>query len=164
MNTTESFEIAVNGQQTFEFQASEASQLDMLAEQDGSFHILYKGKSWHAELEDADFAHRQLVFRIDGNKYTVHLADQYERLVRQLGLQIGGHQKQNTVKAPMPGLVLQILVEAGQTVQKGEPLLILEAMKMENVLKASGEGQVKSVNVQKGMAVDKGQLLLEMGV
>ena len=62
----------------------------------------------------------------------------------------------------MPGLVLQILVEAGQTVQKGEPLLILEAMKMENVLKASGEGQVKSVNVQKGMAVDKGHLLLEM--
>ena len=62
----------------------------------------------------------------------------------------------------MPGLVLNILVSPGQMVQKGDPLLILEAMKMENVLKAAGEGQVKAVKVQQGMAVDKGQLLLEM--
>jgi acetyl/propionyl-CoA carboxylase alpha subunit len=160
--TNESFEIAVNGRHTFELLPSDAAQIDVIAEQDGRFHILYNGKSWHAELEEADFLHRQLVFRIDGNRYSVHLADRYERLVQQLGLHIGGQQKQNTVKAPMPGLVLDILVTPGQTVQKGDPLLILEAMKMENVLKAASEGQVKSVNVQKGVAVDKGALLLEM--
>lgn len=160
--TNESFEIAVNGKHTFEFHPADAAQIDLIAEANGRFHLIHKGKSWHAELEEADFLHRQLVFRIDGNKYTVHLADQYERLVRQLGLQIGGQQKQNAVKAPMPGLVLNILVEPGQTVQKGDPLLILEAMKMENVLKAAGEGIVKAVKVQKGMAVDKGALLLEM--
>ncbi len=160
--TNESFEIAVNGQHTFELLPDAAGQLDLVDGQDGRFHIIYKGKSWHVKLEEADFLERQLVFRIDGNKYTVHLADQYERLVRQLGLQIGGQQKQNAVKAPMPGLVLNILVTPGQTVQKGDPLLILEAMKMENVLKAAGEGVVKAVKVQKGMAVDKGELLLEM--
>ncbi|MBK7938580.1 MAG: hypothetical protein IPJ82_16520 [Lewinellaceae bacterium] len=54
------------------------------------------------------------------------------------------------------------MVEKGQEVQKGDPLVILEAMKMENVIKATGEGRVKAVTVQKGAAVDKGQLLLEM--
>jgi biotin carboxyl carrier protein len=68
----------------------------------------------------------------------------------------------NTVKAPMPGLVLNIVVEPGQTVEKGDPMIILEAMKMENVIKAAGEGRVKAIKVQKGMAVDKGQLLIEL--
>ena len=156
------FEVDINGQHTFEVLPFDASNLDLIAEHDGCFHILHEGQSWHVELEHADFEARQLVFRINGNKYAVHIADQYEQLVRQLGLHIGGQQKQNTVKAPMPGLVLNILVEPGQMVQKGDALLILEAMKMENVLKAAGEGQVKAVKVQKGTAVDKGQLLLEM--
>ena len=62
----------------------------------------------------------------------------------------------------MPGLVLDVLVTPGQKVEKGDALLILEAMKMENVIKASGEGVVKSIQVTKGAAVDKGQLLVEM--
>lgn len=160
--SNESFEIAVNGQHTFDVLPADASQLDVIAEKDGRFHILHNGRSWHAELEQADFSTRQLVFRIDGNKYAVHLADQYDRLVRQLGLHIGGQQKQNAVKAPMPGLVLNILVEPGQIVQKGDPLLILEAMKMENVLKSPGDGVVKKVKVEKGAAVNKNQVLLEM--
>jgi biotin carboxyl carrier protein len=62
----------------------------------------------------------------------------------------------------MPGLVLNILVSPGQAVQKGDPLIILEAMKMENVIKAAGEGHIKAINVLKGAAVEKGQLLLEL--
>jgi biotin carboxyl carrier protein len=62
----------------------------------------------------------------------------------------------------MPGLVLNVLVQAGQEVAKGDALLILEAMKMENVIKASGDGKVKSVKVKQGEAVDKGLLLVEM--
>jgi len=162
MHKKEPFETEVNGQHKFEVLPADALQLDMISEQDGHFHILHDGKSWHAELEYADFQARQLVFRVNGNQFAVHIADQYDQLVRQLGLHLGGGQKQNTVKAPMPGLVLNILVSPGQMVQKGDPLLILEAMKMENVLKAAGEGQVKAVKVLQGMAVDKGQLLLEM--
>ena len=58
--------------------------------------------------------------------------------------------------------MLGIEVEAGQRVEKGQGLLILEAMKMENVIKSVGEGIVKSVCVEQGMAVEKGQLLIEM--
>ncbi|MEM1216899.1 MAG: biotin/lipoyl-containing protein, partial [Bacteroidota bacterium] len=66
------------------------------------------------------------------------------------------------VLAPMPGLILDVLVAAGQAVEKGTPLVILEAMKMENVLKAAGPGTVKAIAVQQGAAVDKKQLLIEM--
>ncbi|MEZ4891955.1 MAG: acetyl-CoA carboxylase biotin carboxyl carrier protein subunit [Saprospiraceae bacterium] len=76
-------------------------------------------------------------------------------------MKIGGSQKANIVKAPMPGMVLNILVEPGQQVTKGDSLLILEAMKMENMIKAAGDGVIKAVHVQTGAAVDKGQLLLK---
>jgi biotin carboxyl carrier protein len=62
----------------------------------------------------------------------------------------------------MPGLVLDIMIKPGQTIEKGTPLLILEAMKMENVLKSEGDGVVKSIEVIKTQAVDKGQILIEM--
>jgi len=71
-------------------------------------------------------------------------------------------EKMDHVKAPMPGLVLDILVEVGQTINKGDNLLVLEAMKMENIIKASGTGIVKNIKVNKKDAVEKNQLLIEM--
>ena len=56
-------------------------------------------------------------------------------LLEQLGMQQSRVRKVNQLKAPMPGLVVRILVEEGQTIKAGEPLLVLEAMKMENVFK-----------------------------
>jgi biotin carboxyl carrier protein len=69
--------------------------------------------------------------------------------------------KINTIKAPMPGLIIDLKVQAGSTVKAGDPLLILEAMKMENIIKSSGEGIVKSVKVKKGDSVEKGEVLIE---
>lgn len=158
----EPFRIAVNGQHEFEIMPGDAKTLDLIPDGEGHFHLLHNGHSYHAELVEADYAARHFVLKINGTRYTLKIADHYERLAQQLGLSVGGSQKMNTVKAPMPGLVLNVMVEPGQTVQKGDPLLILEAMKMENVIKAAGDGQVKAVKVQQGAAVDKGQLLLEM--
>jgi biotin carboxyl carrier protein len=62
----------------------------------------------------------------------------------------------------MPGLVLKILAEPGQAVNKGDSLIILEAMKMENVIKATGPGTVKAICVNEKDTVDKNQLLIEM--
>jgi len=163
MEKTEAFRVRVNGQFEFDAHSDDARSLDLIQDREsGQFHILHNNHSYRAEFLESDPSKRQYVLRINGNKYTVNIADHYERLVQQLGLQVGGTQKMNSIKAPMPGLVLNILVEPGQAVQKGDPLLLLEAMKMENVIKAAGEGTVKTVAVQKGAAVDKGQLLLEM--
>jgi biotin carboxyl carrier protein len=158
----EPFKVTVNsGQHIFEVTPDAARQLDVV--RDGEhWHVLIDGQRYVAELEVADYATRTYSLRVNGQKYDIHIADHYERLVEQMGLSAGASQKQNTVKAPMPGLVLKIAVAAGQTVAKGDPLVILEAMKMENVLKAANDGTIKSIHVQQGAAVEKGQLLLEL--
>jgi biotin carboxyl carrier protein len=61
----------------------------------------------------------------------------------------------------MPGLILDINVKIGQKVKEDDPLLILEAMKMENVLTSPRDGIIKSISVSKGDAVNKNQLLIE---
>ena len=159
----EPFKISVNnGQHLFDLTPEEVASMDMVHNGPGSFHILLEGKAYQASVQSANFEQRNLTVAVDGQVFEVHIADHYERLVAQLGLTTSSTQKQNTVKAPMPGLVMSILVEPGQVVSKGDPLLILEAMKMENVLKAANDGILKSVHVTKGAPVEKGQLLLEM--
>ena len=83
-------------------------------------------------------------------------------LLNKMGMSAISADKMDNVKAPMPGLVLDILVEIGQTVNKGDNLLVLEAMKMENILKASGNGIVKTIKINKKDAVEKNQILIEM--
>lgn len=162
MKQDEPFKISVNEQHSFDLHPAAAKDLDIVPDADGGFHVLHQGKSFRAEILEIDHDARQFVIMVNGDRFVVSIADRYDRLVQQLGLKIGSSQKTNIVKAPMPGLVLNLLVEPGQKVSKGDPLLILEAMKMENVLKAAADGEVKSVQVKQGAAVEKGQVLIEM--
>ena len=125
-------------------------------------HILHENKSFHVELLDEDWERRTLYMRINGNPYQVTIADKYDQLVRQMGLLEKSSQKLNNIKAPMPGLIVDILVEVGQEVTKGTPIVILSAMKMENMIAAKGDGVVKQITVKKDEAVEKGQLLIEI--
>jgi biotin carboxyl carrier protein len=159
--TTEPFRLTVNDRHTFDIEPEQAAQLDVVPDgNSGHFHVLRDNRSWKVEVLDVH--DHVCTLRVDGRLFNIQLADRYERLVQQLGLTVGGSSKMNVLKAPMPGLVLQVAVEPGQTVQKGDTLVILEAMKMENVLKASGDGIIKSIYVQKGATIDKGQLLLDL--
>ena len=67
------------------------------------------------------------------------------------------------VEAPMPGTILDIKVQAGQSVKKGDVLVILEAMKMENEIMAPCDGKVTGVNVRKGDSVETAALLCTIG-
>jgi biotin carboxyl carrier protein len=82
-------------------------------------------------------------------------------LLEKLGMNNAASGKVNNIKAPMPGLIIELKVKTGDTVKAGDQLLILEAMKMENILKSPGEGVVKSVKVKKGDTVEKNQVLIE---
>ena len=150
------------GEQAFSMKEEDLSTLDIVTITDNEFHVLQDGKAYHTALVNTDFSDKKLTILVNGNKYELDIEDGYDQLVKQMGLAIGASQKLSNVKAPMPGLVLDVLVETDQAVSKGDALLILEAMKMENVLKAEGDGVVKSIEVMKGTAVDKGQVIIEM--
>jgi biotin carboxyl carrier protein len=138
------------------------TDLDLVALGPGRYHVIKGHQSYRVEVQQADFGAKAFQIKINGATYHVHLQDEYDQLIQRLGLAAVASEKIREVKAPMPGLVLTLAVEEGQTVEKGQPLLILEAMKMENVIKSPGDGVVKRINVQKGAAVEKNYLLVEL--
>ncbi len=147
---------------TFSFSADELLTIDPISDDGRRFHILVDGQSYRAELMEANFHKKTFTIKMNGSRYVIQLADAYDQMVERLGLKVASAQAVKDAKAPMPGLVLSISVEAGQEVKEGEPLLILEAMKMENVIKAVADGVVKAISVKQGAAVEKGQLLIEI--
>lgn len=134
---------------------------DLLEIKDGKFHILQDNQSFNATILEANYETKTFSIKINKNVYTVNLKDKFDLLVEKLGFANMTVQKVNNIKAPMPGLVLDILVQAGDIVVKGESVLILEAMKMENVIKAEGDAVVKSIEIAKGTPVEKNQILVE---
>jgi biotin carboxyl carrier protein len=126
------------------------------------FHVLMNHQSVTIELMGVDETGKQLTLIINGQKKVVQVQDQFDVLLKQLGMDKMVTNKVNEVKAPMPGLVLRVLVNEGQAVKKGDALLVLEAMKMENIIKATGEGIVKTIKVEPKLAVDKNQVMLVM--
>jgi biotin carboxyl carrier protein len=134
---------------------------DLLKIKDGKFHILQDNKSFGATVLEANYQTKTFSIKINKNVYEVSLKDKFDLLAEKLGFSNMTVQKVNNIKAPMPGLVLDILVEAGDVVAKGDSVLILEAMKMENVIKAEGDAVVKSIEITKGTPVEKNQILVE---
>mgnify|MGYP005850527891 CR=1 FL=1 len=100
--------------------------------------------------------------RLRVGRQTLHLRVESQRMqyLHLIGVDATAQRKAADLKAPMPGLVKAVLVEAGQAVEAGQSLLVLEAMKMENVLKASAPATVADIPATIGQAVEKGALLI----
>ena len=105
---------------------------------------------------------KQCTISVNGKNYELKLSNELDQLLLKMGMGKSKDNKMDVVKAPMPGLVLHILVEIGQSIEKGDSLIILEAMKMENIIKATGSGIVKAIKVSTKDAVEKNQVLIEM--
>ena len=99
-------------------------------------------------------------FRINGVRKEVRVMDERAQLLERMGMSVRAVVASGDIKAPMPGKVLQVLVSAGDKVEEGQALLVLEAMKMENVIKSTSEGTVSDIPVSPGQAVEKGGLLV----
>jgi biotin carboxyl carrier protein len=129
--------------------------------EDGYFHILLENVSYRAEIVEMDSARKSFVIKINGRKYPLMLKDKFDLLLEKMGMNANAGAKVNNVRAPMPGLIIDLKVKNGDSVKAGDPLLILEAMKMENIIKAPGDATVKSVKVGMGEGVEKNQVLVE---
>ena len=99
---------------------------------------------------------------IDGAPIEVAIKTEADLLLERFGLDTGDAAAEREVRAPMPGLVLRVLAEAGEAVEAGQGLVVLEAMKMENELRAPAAGRLDAVHVAPGDAVGKNDLLLEI--
>jgi len=136
--------------------------LDIQVQPNGLISVLLDNKSYTATVEKVDTKAKELVLKIDGQPYTVAIKEPIDQLLSSMGLDLKSMQKVEPVKAPMPGMILKVLVEPGQQINKGDGLLILEAMKMENVLKATGPATVKAIKINECTAVEKGTVLIEL--
>ena len=135
---------------------------DVSMQPNGLISVLHNGKSYTAIIEKADRKTKEVTMRINGQQYTTTIKEPIDQLLSNMGLDLKSMQKAEPVKAPMPGMILKILVAPGQQVNKGDGLIILEAMKMENLLKATATGTIKTIKAIERTAVEKGAVLIEM--
>lgn len=158
------------GEQVFEFEFADqkgltgtvdgkAFNMD-LAKQGSVHHVLHNNKSYVIEIIELNKEEKICVLKVNNKEMTVSVEDRFDALLHQLGMDNLNSQKVNEVKAPMPGLVLRVDVHPGDSVSKGDSLLVLEAMKMENIIKSPTDGVVKSIEVEQSNAVEKNQVLV----
>ncbi len=155
------YKLLVNNSKTFEVTESNLQQLDAVQIEATKFHVLKDNKPYKAELVSANFISKKYTVKVNNNTYEVAISDALDELIKSMGIERGRTKVVNVIKAPMPGLILEINVSVGQEVKENDPLLILEAMKMENCFLSPRYGIIKAIAVEKGNAVDKGQLLIE---
>lgn len=122
--------------------------------------LLVDNKSLDVDVMYDGYTSQQTVF-LFGQEIPVEIENYNLAQLKKTAGMSSGKKIDKVLKAPMPGLVLEIKVTVGDTVKKGDPLVIIEAMKMENILKAQADGVIKSVDTANGNSVDKGEKLLE---
>lgn len=133
---------------------------DLLQIAENSFHIIDNHHSFRVEVIEADYEEKKFTIQVNGNFYTLTAQDSLDLLLKKMGIQENTVKIIKDIKAPMPGLVIDISVKAGDQIKKGDTLMILEAMKMENALKAPNDVVIKEILVEQGKSVEKNQLLM----
>tara|TARA_B100000378_G_C17822784_1_gene335081 strand:- start:38 stop:538 length:501 start_codon:yes stop_codon:yes gene_type:complete len=155
-----SFQVTPSGNDTATMNDTE-KRFDLIRESEGSMHLLRDNKGYNVQVVRADYATKTFTLKVNGTTYELQAKDKYDLLLEELGMENLAGAGENELKAPMPGLVLKVEVEAGTEVSKGDAILVLEAMKMENVLKSPVDGTVKSIKIETGQAVEKNAVLVE---
>jgi len=135
--------------------AGEQWEVDARQAGEGIWSLVIGGASVMADVTEENGVY---VVEVDGESYQIRVEEETRYILRTRGAAHGSGGQ--VLKAPMPGRVTHVAVEVGQAVGPGEPLIVLEAMKMENEFKAAAAGTVREIRVQVGQAVNPGDVLV----
>lgn len=155
------YKLTVNETYKFEISEEDLSKIDLIKTSNTKYHLLDENHSTKVELVEANFQRKKYTVLVNSNLYKVSIANDLDQRIETMGFSFGSTKHINRIIAPMPGLILDINVAEGEEVNEDDPLLILEAMKMENVITSPRPGTIKSISVAIGEAVEKNQLLIE---
>lgn len=125
------------------------------------FTLTFNGESFNGEILENRTEQNYLKIKINHRVLEVSKKGELDDLIKELGLDKPKIKKLKELEAPMPGRIVNVAVNIGDSLEVGDEILSLEAMKMENVLKAEGIGIVKDINVKTDDVVDKGTVLIE---
>ena len=120
------------------------------------------GESVVIEVLAIDLPVKTMTIRQQHTVYDLVFKDNLDAVLDKMGIKRSVDTISTDIKAPMPGKVIGIMVNPGDSVSKGHAILILEAMKMENVLKAERDCIIKAVHTSVGVNVEKAQILVEL--
>jgi biotin carboxyl carrier protein len=154
----ESPEIFANYSPDAIFLDDEKVDFDFIKIDELKYQIIYQQKSYDILFLPASKGYYELM--INGEAVSLSVKDKISQVLENLGMDINVEEVPNSVDAPMPGSILKLMVVVGKEVLEGEPLLILEAMKMENVIKSPRNGIIDKINIELNQSVEKGQQLI----
>ena len=146
----------------FPMDANDAVNADIVVVSLGRFNLVKDHQSVDARVEEIGSTGKQFRVEIEGDVFDIDIRDELDQVLEKMGFGQASGKQLKEIKAPMPGLVLDINVHEGQELQAGDKLLILEAMKMENSIVVSADAKIKKIVVAAGQAVEKGQVLVEL--
>ena len=137
-----------------------AFQVDAFDERKKQVTFRINGVKYLCKILSYDKVKELYTIKINGHKTIIKKTSPLQNIIDKIGINPLNDANVNDLKSPMPGLILQINGTAGDVVKKDQPLIILEAMKMENVLTSPIDGVIKEINVQPQQTVEKNSLLI----
>ena len=146
----------------FLFTQQQIDGVDLIRTSPTTFNLLDNHRSVNAVLIEADPSAKKQNIEIEGENFDIQIMDELDIMLDKMGFNTTAGKQIKDIKAPMPGLVLEVTVSEGQQVHEGDKLLILVAMKMENSILINTAATIKHIAVRAGQAVDKGQVLVEL--
>jgi biotin carboxyl carrier protein len=138
------------------------SKIDLTNIEENSINVIFNGQSINAKILNRDLFNKEYSLEIGNDIFHVKIKNEIEAFLDKMNIENRKPNQLISLKAPMPGLVLDILVSEGDVVKKGDMVIVLEAMKMENSIKIPDNATICKIYVTKGQSIEKGALLIDL--
>ncbi len=155
------YQVTINNQ-VFSFNQHQILAENIINLPHGELHLIDNNKSYLLQIIEINRKKKKVLVNLNGAQHEIIIEEPIDLLLNKMGYSHDTSSVLKEIKAPMPGLVLEINVKEGEEVEKDHKILVLEAMKMENVITIPGKSKVDKIHVKQGDAVEKNQLLISL--